>query len=75
MLPEYALASTVGSHCPSSVLLYAQRNSLQPKLAKALEAVAKLNRMQEVMPPTSRPVVSLALDVSGATRGLEAGRP
>eukprot|EP00192_Tetraselmis_astigmatica_P009730 CAMPEP_0117680062 /NCGR_PEP_ID=MMETSP0804-20121206/18138_1 /TAXON_ID=1074897 /ORGANISM="Tetraselmis astigmatica, Strain CCMP880" /LENGTH=960 /DNA_ID=CAMNT_0005489507 /DNA_START=163 /DNA_END=3045 /DNA_ORIENTATION=+ len=47
LLPVYALVSTVGSHCPSSVLSYAERHSLHPKLAKALHAVAKLNTMQE----------------------------
>ena len=49
VLPGYALTSTVGSHCPSSMLKYAQHNSVEPKLAKALKAIAELNRIQAEM--------------------------
>jgi len=43
LLPAYAIASTVGSHCPQSVLEFAHKTHVQPQLARALEAVALLN--------------------------------
>uniref|UniRef100_A0A061RFB7 Mlo protein n=1 Tax=Tetraselmis sp. GSL018 TaxID=582737 RepID=A0A061RFB7_9CHLO len=47
VLPVYALCSTVGSHCPSSVLTYARKHMVEPKLIKALQAAVALNKLNE----------------------------